>query len=173
MAYVEPCCCERQLPKLLRGGGMFFQTSGDVTVEHLMKSIGCMVSPTCDMWLMISAVDVNLLRVIRHWFRREWIAGLHLLTREDQSEQVKTELADVIDHVDYAQDNMVVDGSGLLAFVDRGNDVVAVQGDMLATIMPGMRMYAGIYGRMDDERVKGMIDPLMSKMRVRKKEKPQ
>lgn len=173
MAYVEPCCCERQLPKLLRNEGVFFQTSGDVTVEHLMKSIGCMVSPTCDMWLMISAVDVKLLRVIRHWFRREWMAGLYLLTREDQSELVKAELNDVIDSVDYAHDKMVVDGSGLLAFVDVKGDVVAVQGDMLTAISPGMRMYAGIYGRVSDERVKGMIEPLMSKMRVRRKEKPQ
>lgn len=168
MAYVEPCCCERQLPKLLRNEGVFFQTSGDVTAEHLMKSIGCMVCPTCDLWLMIPAVNVKLLRVIRHWFRQKWMAGLHLLTREDQAELVKAELKDVIDSVDYAHDKMVVDGSGLLAFVDVYDEVVAVQGDMLTAISPGMRMYAGIYGRMSDERVKGMMEPLMSKMRVKK-----
>ena len=82
---------------------------------------------------------------------------------------MKAELKDVIDSVDYAHDKMVVDGSGLLAFVDVYDDVVAVQGDMLTAISPGMRVYAGIYGRMSDERVKGMIEPLMSKMRVRKK----
>lgn len=173
MAYVEPCCCERQLPKLLRGEGVFFQTSGDVTVEHLMKSIGCMVKPGCYMWLMMTAVDVKLLRVVRHWFRREWISGLHLLTKEEQSELVKAELAEVIDGVDYVQDWMVTEGSGLLAFVDGNGNVVAVQGDMLTAITPGMRMYAGIYGRMGDERVKGMMEPLMSKMRVKRKEKPQ
>ena len=94
MAYIEPCCAERQLPRLLKEQGMaFFQTSGDVTVRHLMKSVGCMVKNGCTMWLMAASVDVELLRVIRHWQERGWVARVRLMTREDCEAAVAGELA--------------------------------------------------------------------------------
>lgn len=165
MAYVEPCCCERQLPKLLREKTIFFQTSGDVTVRLLMKSVGCMVTGVHEMWLVAPDVDVKLLREIRHWFSRGWIVGVHLLTAVSQSEMVEKELAGC-KGVEYATDGMIADG--FLAFVGK-QDFVAVQGAMLLEKAFATRMYAGWYGKRDGEKFKGLMEPFVAKMRVKKK----
>ena len=165
MAYVEPCCCERQLPKLLRGKDIFFQTSGDVTIIHLMKSIGCMVENGSAMWLVAPDVDVNLLRTIRHWFTREWIISLHLMTKAARHALVEQEL-EGCPNVEYAADEMVVDG--LLAFYGKEN-AVAVQGAMLLEKHFSTRMYAGWFGQRDGEKFKALLAPIAAKMRVRRR----
>jgi len=171
MAYIEPCCCDRQLPRLLREQGMaFFQTSGDVTVKHLMKSVGCMVENGSTMWLMIRSVDVALMRLIRHWFDRGWIARLKILTREDCGDMVKDEMAAVMQKhteqtvVEYGQDDKMT--GGLLAF-DDGARAVVIQGDMLTEVAPGMKLYAGCFGKSDGEKVKGMMDAVGALMKAR------
>lgn len=165
MAYVEPCCCERQLPKLLREKTIFFQTSGDVTVAHLMKSIGCLVTGRHAMWLVAPDVDVKLLRVIRHWFAREWIYGLHLITNVPRYALVGEELKEC-PNVEYIADDMIVDG--LLAFVGE-HDSVAVQGAMLLEKQFSTRMYAGWYGRRDSEKIKALLETFISKMNINRK----
>ena len=162
MAYVEPCCCERQLPRLLREKTIFFQTSGDVTVTHLMKSIGCMVENGSAMWLVAPDVDVKLLRTIRHWFSREWIIALRLITNAPRHALVEQEL-EGCPNVEYAEDSMITDG--FLAFYGKENAVV-VQGAMLLEKTFATRMYAGWYGKRDGEKIKGLIEPFAAKMRV-------
>lgn len=170
MAYVEPCCCERQLPRLLREKTIFFQTSGDVTIEHFMKSIGCMVENGAEMWLVAPDVDVKLLRVIRHWLSREWIVGLHLMTATDRLEMVRSEIAAAqqqpTEKIIYASDKMIVDG--FLAFVGKEYAVV-VQGAMLLEKNFSTRMYAGWYGSRDSEKIKGILEPFISKINIKRK----
>lgn len=171
MAYVEPCCCERQLPHLLREQKTaFFQTSGDVTVKYLMKSVGCMVENGCTMWLMIPSVDVGLMRMIRYWFDREWVQKLWLLTREDCSDVVRAEMAAVIQQ-HTGQDVLMIGSDegmsgGLLAFSD-GKKTVVIQGEMLQDVVPGMKMYSGCFGAVTAENVKGAMDVVMANMRAR------
>lgn len=179
MAYVEPCCCDRQLPRLLREQGMaFFQTSGDVTVKHLMKSVGCMVENGCTMWLMIPSVDVALMRLIRHWFDRGWIARLKILTREDCGDVVAAETGrsagetagTTTASVECGYDDKLT--GGLLAF-DDGKRAVVIQGDMLTEVAPGMKLYAGCFGKSDGEKVKGMMDAVRALMKARSAAEPQ
>ena len=165
MAYVEPCCCEKQLPKLLRQKNIFFQTNGDVTVEHLMKSIGCMVENGSSMWLVATDVDVKLLRVIRHWFSRGWITELHLMTNLPRYILVEEELRGCA-NVEYASDSMIADG--FLAFYGE-EDAVAVQGAMLLEKAFATRMYAGWFGQRDSEKIKSLFEPFFSKMNVKRK----
>lgn len=192
MAYIEPCCCERQLPRLLKEQGMaFFQTSGDVTVKHLMKSVGCMVKNGCTMWLMAASVDVELLRVIRHWQERGWVARVRLMTREDCAAAVAGELAipagkpqgavedgaAVIPQqtgqeaaseaaVMYGRDERLT--GGLLAF-DDGKEAVVIQGEMLLGTVPGMKGYAGCFGAVGSDAVKGAMDAVKALMKARTK----
>lgn len=163
---VEPCCCERQLPQLLReakGGAALFQTSGDVTVEKMMRSVGCMVDNGSDLWLMLPSVDVDLLRLIRYWFQRGWINHLHLLTKEKQMEMVATELEGVA--FEYATDKMVTDG--FLAFTCNGQAVV-LQGQMV--LKPAgaasLLMYAGVFGREDSDAVQSVLDTMQSRLHI-------
>lgn len=165
MAYVEPCCCEKQLPKLLREKNIFFQTSGDVTIHHFMKSIGCMVENGAEMWLVAPDVDVKLLRVIRHWFSRGWIAGLHLITNLPRYILVEEELKGC-PNVKYVADTMIADG--FLAFAGK-EDAVVVQGAMLLERNFSTRMYAGWYGSRDSEKIKGILEPFISLMNVKRK----
>ena len=171
MAYLEPCCCERQLPHLLREQKTaFFQTSGDVTVKHLMKSVGCMVENGSTMWLMLPSADVGLMRMIRHWFDRGWTQKLWLLTREDCRDVVRSEMTAVIQQ-HTGQDAMMLGSDegmsgGLLAFSD-GKKTVVIQGEMLQEVVPGMKMYSGCFGAVDAENVKGAMDAVMANMRSR------
>lgn len=199
MAYIEPCCAERQLPRLLKEQGMaFFQTSGDVTVRHLMKSVGCMVKNGCTMWLMAASVDVELLRVIRHWQERGWVAQVRLMTREDCEAAVAGEMAirvvgaavipqqtgqgaaseaageqqqtgqDAASEVAvmYGRDERLT--GGLLAF-DDGKEAVVIQGEMLLGTVPGMKGYAGCFGAVGSDAVKGVMDAVKALMKARTK----
>ena len=165
MAYVEPCCCEKQLPKLLREKNIFFQTSGDVTIHHFMKSIGCMVENGAEMWLVAPDVDVKLLRVIRHWFSREWIIALHLITNAPRHALVEQEL-EGCPKVEYAEDSMITDG--FLTFYGKENAVV-VQGAMLLEKHFSKRMYAGWFGQCDSEKIKACSEPFISLMNIKRK----
>lgn len=210
MAYIEPCCCERQLPRLLKEQGMaFFQTSGDVTVRHLMKSVGCMVKNGCTMWLMAASVDVELLRVLRHWQERGWVAQVRIMTRDDCEAAVAGELAVpagkpqgaveggavgaaiTSQHtkqkaaskaavslqqtgqgaaseatVMYGRDERLT--GGLLAF-DDGKEAVVIQGEMLLGTVPGMKGYAGCFGAVGSDAVKGAMDAVRALMKARTK----
>lgn len=168
MSYVEHCCCERQLPSLLREHGTaMFQTSGDVLISHLMKSVGCMVSNGSTMWLMAERVDIPFLKTVRHWFARGWVTELWLLTREDCSETVKAELCSAAKpqgKVDYAHDGAL--SGGFLGFSD-GKKTVAIQGDMLLEVNPGMKMYAGCFGDANSDSVKNVMDAVVALTKAR------
>ena len=163
MAYIEPCCCDRQLPRLLREQKMaFFQTSGDVTVKHLMKSVGCMVKNGSTMWLVALSVDRDLLELIRYWISREWIAQVKIVTHENCEDMVIAELGAVtgLQHtgrviVEYGQDETL--SGGMLVFEDKKNAVV-IQGDMLTTVSPGIKLYSGCFGASEGACVKGVMD---------------
>ena len=161
----------------------FFQTSGDVTVRHLMKSVGCMVNNGCTMWLMAASVDVELLRVIRHWQERGWVAQVRLMTREDCEAAVAGELAvgaigaagkpqqtgqEAASEaaVMYGRDERLT--GGLLAF-DDGKDAVVIQGEMLLGTVPGMKGYAGCFGAVASDAVKGAMDSVRALMKARAK----
>ena len=113
MAYIEPCCAERQLPALIREsrGLCFFQTAGDVTIEKLFQATASLVSndPKA-MLLVVPEADLQLLRFLAYAFRRSWLRALLLLTQTAQRELVETELQPYLPAVHYAADPMVLDG---------------------------------------------------------------
>lgn len=185
MAYIEPCCCDRQLPALLRERRTaFFQTNGDVTVQKFMGAVGCMAGQPSELWLMLPAVDFALLRTLRQWFQRGWISSLHLLTQENQEAEVMAELGAATAGenaseengaaVDYAHDPLVIDG--LLAFIGPEH-VVAVQGAMLTKVDFSLSLYAASFGPRQkyfdapDGKVRMMLEPVISKMKIKARKK--
>lgn len=159
--YIEPCCVDRQLPSLLRqnkGNGVFFQTSGDVTVTRFMQAVSCMVEPKFAMLLAIPEIDRPTLQTIRYYFTRDWQGALLLLTQKDQTELVRDVMSDVIDNVQYAFHDSVADG--MVAFL--GKDIaksfpslsfqrehVIIQGAMLLEKDPALTLYSAAYGSSD------------------------
>ena len=118
MAYIEPCCAERQLPVLIREsrGLCFFQTAGDVTIEKLFQATASLVSNDPQtMLLVVPEADLQLLRFLAYAFRRSWLRALLLLTQTAQKELVETELQPYLPAVHYAVDPMVLDGLCVIA----------------------------------------------------------
>lgn len=184
MSYIEPCCCDKQLPALLRERRTaFFQTNGDVTVQKFMRAVGRMAGQPSELWLMMPQVDLALLRTLRQWFQRGWINSLHLLTQENQEKMVMDELAEAVQTaavaqqpteqvvVDYAHDPLVLDG--LMAFIGP-TDVVAIQGAMLTQVDFSLSLYAAAFGPRQkyfdapDGKVRMMLEPVISKMRIKR-----
>ena len=95
--FVEPCCAETQIPRLIRNanGSALFQTNGDVTIEKLMQAACCMASGGYgEYWIVAREVDVVLMRFLRYWMQRGWIRQLRLLTATDQHLLVASELGE-------------------------------------------------------------------------------
>jgi hypothetical protein len=151
MAYIEPCCCDRQLPQLLRQqrGATLFQTNGDVTAKHLLKAVCCMVEYGNELWLAADTIDLPLLRLLRHWHDRNWIDHLWLITRENQTDTVTAELSATYgDHLHYAYRDTLA--TQLFCYLGPKHALV-VQGEMLLTpsTTPRLLTYSAIFGQRD------------------------
>lgn len=171
MAYIEPCCVENQLPKLLRkehGGFALFQTQGDVTIEKLMEAVGCMVDfGGGEYWIVVKEVDIQLMRFLRRWFDRKCISRLHLLTVADQTELVASELGDVwMKQTEYGwREDLRTE---LFCCVGKRESVVVV-GEMLtvARTSSAMTSYAALLG-MNEKLMgsEGVIGSLIENLRA-------
>lgn len=151
MAYIEPCCCDRQLPQLLRQqrGATLFQTNGDVTATHLLKAVCCMVEYGNELWLAADALDLQLLRLLRHWHERNWIDHLWLITKEDQTDTVTAELsATYSDHLHYVYRDTLA--TQLFCYLGPKHALV-VQGEIRLTpcTSPQLTTYSAIFGQRD------------------------
>lgn len=173
MAYIEPCCADRQLPALLKSNTFaFFQSGGDLTVQKIMSAVSSMSGSQHRMTLVIPDVDVMLLRELKRYFDRQWTAELHLLTQTNQQTMVAEELSAYMDHVSYAADPMVIDG--LLAFEPLNSNTsprpsVIIQGAMLKEVDFSLSMYAGYYGT-DAAIIDGALQAVRSKLKLRNRQ---
>lgn len=144
MAFVEPCCAETQIPRLIRtaGGHALFQTNGDVTIEKLMQAACCMASGGFgEYWIVVREADVVLLRMLAHWIDRGWIRRLHLLTEADQRTLVASELGDGRMRLCETGSREGLSSAQMFCCVGDGETVV-VQGEMMLAASPTARVTA-------------------------------
>ena len=185
MAYIEPCCAERQLPALIREsrGLCFFQTAGDVTIEKLFQATASLVSndPKA-MLLVVPEADLQLLRFLAYAFRRSWLRALLLLTQTAQRELVETELQPYLPAVHYAADPMVLDGLCVvvneelrmkneeLAGAQGGNSqlnkALILQGPVLSHTDPSVCQYVACLTTSNDT-VRQATDAAVAKLRLK------
>ena len=143
----------------MHGRTMFF-TNGDVTVQHLMKSLSYMAGPTHRLTLVVREPDVQLMRWVKSWMQRGWTTEVRLTAITDARQLVTAELEGLTDRVTVAQDATAQDE--LMAFEgERG--VVVIQGRLLTATRPGLTMY-GCYHRQAGEQ-----DELMQAVGARHK----
>jgi hypothetical protein len=185
MAYIEPCCAERQLPALIREsrGLCFFQTAGDVTIEKLYQATASLVSNDPQtMLLVVPEADLQLLRFLAYAFRRSWLRALLLLTQTAQKELVETELQPYLPAVHYAADPMVLDGlcvvaseqlrvkSEDLAGAQGGNSqlnkALILQGPVLSHTDPSVCQYVACLTTSNDT-VRQATDAAVAKLRLK------
>jgi len=176
--FVEPCCAEHQVPRLLRisNGHALFQTNGDVTIEKLMQAACCMASGGFgEYWIVVREADIVLMRMLAHWIDRGWIRRLCLLTETDQRTLVANELGtERMKLTDYGWREGLA-ASQLFCCIGEGETIV-VQGEMMlqaattarvtaysASVGPNSRMLA------TDSPAASLIDNLRALLRASKR----
>jgi len=188
--WVQPCCIQNELPKLLRqakGGFCFFQTNGDCTLSKVLNAVSSMVGNNGHvMVLTVSEVDVMMLRTLEQYLRREWSKAVLLLTARSQEALVRSELGGYLKRVHYAVDPMVVDGQVALLGCPKGDtggdrprsdikDItegsvptvsLIIQGAMLGQVDFSLSLYAAWLGK-DKEVVKSAINPIVAKLKTK------
>lgn len=176
MAYIEPCCAERQLPALIREsrGLCFFQTAGDVTIEKLYQATASLVSNDPQtMLLVVPEADLQLLRFLAYAFRRSWLRALLLLTQTAQKALIETELQPYLTAVHYAADPMVLDGLCVVASEqlrvksegEKGKALI-LQGPILSHPDPSLCQYVACLTTSNDT-VRQATDAAVAKLRLK------
>lgn len=143
---IEPCCCDRQLPALLRdmGGRAMMFTNGDVTVKHVFNAVSSLAGPNHRMTLVVQEPDVEMMRWLRLWMQRGWTTEVRMTARQDVRKLISAELDGLTERVTLAVDATMQ--SEMIAFEgERG--VVVVCGPMLTRVAPGITTYACYHGK--------------------------
>ena len=186
MAYIEPCCIDRQLPGLIkqsRAGFCFFQTNGDVTLEKFLGAVSHMASGVGGHVLMLTVpeVDIPMLRTLAYYFRRGWTQALLLLTREAQTALIESELADYLASVHYAADPLIIDGQLAImevkaqaeaesvasaAVPQQPAKALIIQGAMLSQPDFSLSLYAAWLGT-DTDTIRAALDPAIAKLKTK------
>ena len=160
---IEPCCCERQLPEIVkRNGTTTFLTMGDVTVEHLFRAVSYMAGASHRMTLVLGKQpDVKLMRWLHQWMQRGWTTELHLTTTTDAADIVASELKDFQERITLAVDDSVP--TEVMA-MEGDEGVVVICGRLLTVVVPGITVYALYHGK-----ERGLMDELLSAIEARSK----
>ena len=171
--YVDPCCCENQLPRLLRQAGahaVMFQTSGDVTISHLMKSVMLLSGErprTLTLALPAWAVP-SIIPLLRRYMTLEWVAHLNLITSDTTITQHPSPLTQIgvpMDRITYAP---VADAScmGLLMFAG-DTHTVAIAGHLEPTPSQGLHLYSALLGPSGSPALRSFTDPITALIKAR------
>ena len=142
--FVEPCCINRQLPKIIMEGSRYFQTNGDI---RIIDFLGCLSSIYYKrhtvMIIVVPEIDITTLIQLRKTLdtsRREGggIEALMLLTKEDQTALIKSQMNGLY-CITYAHHPMVLDG--LMVCMEESMNII-IQGAMLTQIDKSLCQYA-------------------------------
>ena len=172
--YIEPCCVDNDLPRLLRqsgGSAVLFQTSGDVTLEHLMKAVMLMVGDRPRvMTLAVPSVDAEVLALLQRYLRLEWVARLRLITSEPAPIAAQQLLSIGVDR-GRLQLSIVDDARplGLLMF-SGPSGTVAITGQIEPTTHKGLHLYAALFGPSGSPTLRSFTDPLDALIKARQVE---
>ena len=174
--YIEPCCCENQLPRLLRQAGahaVMFQTSGDVTISHLMKSVMLLSGERPrTLTLALPTLSAELIPLLRRYMTLEWVAHLNLILNASiEAVDLYPQLERIgvpMDRITYAP---VADAScmGLLMFAG-DTHTVAIAGHLEPTPSQGLHLYSALLGPSGSPALRSFTDPITALIRARKVE---
>lgn len=167
--YIEPCCCDKQLPALLREGIHFFQTNGDVTTPHFFSAVSSMAGKHVVLVMTGHLLEPDLLKVIHHYFERGWLEGVCLLYNggADYTQccqrNIQEHLGDYIDKVHFAADPMAYDSE--MAFL--GEKAVIIQSSCFAMeVVYGLTNHACYYGTNAKE-IDAALDSVVAKLKLK------
>lgn len=171
--YIEPCCAENQLPRMLRqanGSAVLFQTAGDVTLEHMMKAVMLMSGDRPRvLTLALPVIDADVVALLRRYMSLEWVAHLNLITTQPA---VMSDLQPQLERIGVPMQRitvaLVADASslGLLMFAGPSG-TVAIQGPLCPAPSQGLHLYSAIYGPSGSPLMRSFTDPITAYIKAR------
>ena len=170
--YVEPCCIDNQLPRLLRqsdGHAAMFQTSGDVTLEHMIAALMPMVGDRPRvLTLALPVLDDDVAALLQRYMHLEWVAHLNLITSDTTITTHPSSLTQIGVPMDRITLSIVTDATtlGLLVFTgDRAT--AAVQGQLESTVRKGLHLYSALYAPTNTPAIRSLTDPINALIKAR------
>lgn len=171
--YIEPCCIDNQLPRLLRqsdGHAAMFQTSGDVTLEHMLEALMPMVGDRPRvLTLALPVIDDDVAALLQRYMRLEWVAHLNLITSDTTITTHPSPLTQIGVPMDRITLSVVTDATtlGLLVFTgDRAT--AAVQGQLESSVRKGLHLYSALYAPTNTPAIRSLTDPITALINARK-----
>lgn len=165
--FVEPCCINRQLPKIIMEDARYFQTNGDI---RIIDFVGCLSSIYFKrhtvIIIVVPKIDIYTLRQLRltlETARNEdgGIQALMILTKEDQTYLVKSQMSG-LDCMMYAYHPMVLDG--VMACMEESMNII-IQGAMLTQLDNSLCQYA-CSADIEQDRIKECLSGILPKFRI-------
>ena len=112
MIIQEPCCIEQILPRTLKWDeNTFWQTNGDVTFGLVMKAVSYLAGNEINVKVVTPVFSLRMARFMAWYWRREWLKGFSLLTKEAVGSDVWAELREMGDVVGDVVTHKNVNGS--------------------------------------------------------------
>ena len=173
--YIEPCCIDNQLPRLLRqsdGHAAMFQTSGDVTLEHMIGALMPMVGDRPRvLTLALPVVDDDVIALLQRYMRLEWVAHLNLITSDTTITTHPSPLTQIGVPMDRITVAIVTDATtlGLLVFTG-SSATAAVQGQLESSVRKGLHLYSALYAPTNTPAIRSLTDPIHALINARKVE---
>ena len=171
--YVEPCCIDNQLPRLLRqsdGHAAMFQTSGDVTLEHMIEALMPMVGDRPRvLTLALPVVDDDVVALLQRYMRLEWVAHLNLITSDTTITTHPSSLTQIGVPMDRITLSIVTDATtlGLLVFTG-ATATAAVQGQLESSVRKGLHLYSALFAPTNTPAIRSLTDPIHALINARK-----
>ena len=171
--YIEPCCIDNQLPRLLRqsdGHAAMFQTSGDVTLEHMLEALMPMVGDRPRvLTLALPVVDDDVAALLQRYMRLEWVAHLNLITSDTTITTHPSSLTQIGVPMDRITLSIVTDATtlGLLVFTG-ATATAAVQGQLESSVRKGLHLYSALYAPTNTPAIRSLTDPIHALINARK-----
>ena len=171
--YIEPCCIDNQLPRLLRqsdGHAAMFQTSGDVTLEHMLEALMPMVGDRPRvLTLALPVLDDDVAALLQRYMHLEWVAHLNLITSDTTITTHPSSLTQIGVPMDRITLSIVTDATtlGLLVFTG-ATATAAVQGQLESSVRKGLHLYSALYAPTNTPAIRSLTDPIHALINARK-----
>ena len=163
--FQEPCCIERNLPRLLTPGKVLvWHTNGDILFSHIMKSLACLAGNALHVTIATPVLDMPMINDLMWYQRNGWLKQLTVLTSIDQSGLING--AFPVDFHRAAYNHKSIDSSLLL--IEGEQNTVVVQGPLHGKITGFLESFTSYRGS-DPDQVNQFAAPVRSRISMLQK----
>ena len=149
---------------------MMFQTSGDVTISHLMKSVMLLSGERPrTLTLALPTLSAELIPLLRRYMTLEWVAHLNLIL----SASIEAlDLYPQLERIGVPMDRITValvgdvQPMGLLMFAG-DTHTVAITGHLEPTPSQGLHLYSALLGPSGSPALRSFTDPITALIKAR------